>query len=132
MFTPPPPPPNYMFTPPPPPPQLYVYTSSLYVYTSPPPHYMCSFERAIQFPHMYAKTLNNLATLYYRLGKKRSGLTSRFVLWLLYTFLGRYKEAESRFRESIQLTSDQATAYNNLGNSSKSLHTPQHVSFFPF
>lgn len=27
------------------------------------------FEKAIESPQMYAKTLNNLATMYYRLGK---------------------------------------------------------------
>ena len=29
----------------------------------------CSFEKAIQYPQMYAKTLNNLATMHFRLGQ---------------------------------------------------------------
>ena len=44
---------------------------------------------------MYHKTLNNLATTYFR--------------------LGRLKEAEVRFKESIQMNPDQPMTYNNLG-----------------
>lgn len=44
---------------------------------------------------MYQKTLNNLGTTYFR--------------------LGRLEEAEMRFKESIQVNPDQPMTYNNLG-----------------
>lgn len=44
---------------------------------------------------MYHKTLNNLATTYFRLGK--------------------LEQAEIRFQESIQTNPDQPMTYNNLG-----------------
>lgn len=44
---------------------------------------------------MYHKTLNNLATTYFR--------------------LGHLQEAEVRFHESIQRNPDQPMTYNNLG-----------------
>ena len=56
---------------------------------------VCSFEKAIEFPQMYHKTLNNLATTYFR--------------------LGHLQEAEVRFQESIQRNPDQPMTYNNLG-----------------
>lgn len=56
---------------------------------------MHSFEKAIEHPQMYHKTLNNLATTYFR--------------------LGRLTEAEIRFKESIQINPDQPMTYNNLG-----------------
>lgn len=62
-----------------------------------------SFEKAIEYPQMYHKTLNNLATTYFRLGK--------------------YQKAEVRFLESIQASPDQAMTFNNIGN----LFTPAEV-----
>ena len=50
------------------------------------------------FPQMYHKTLNNLATTYFR--------------------LGRLQEAEVRFKESIKTNPDQPMTYNNLGKTS--------------
>lgn len=47
---------------------------------------------------MYQKTLNNLATTYFRLGK--------------------LDQAEAIFLESIQNNSDQPMTYNNLGKTS--------------
>lgn len=54
-----------------------------------------SFEKAIEYRQMYHKTLNNLATTYFR--------------------LGRLEQAEVVFQESIQSNPDQPMTYNNLG-----------------
>ncbi len=79
----------------------------------------CSYEKAIVYPQMYAKTLNNLATMYFRLGE---GVTYNYCnIFLSFVFskspymLGRHKEAEDKYLESVQVTPDQASTYNNLG-----------------
>jgi tetratricopeptide (TPR) repeat protein len=48
------------------------------------------------FPSMYGKTLNNAATMYFKLGK--------------------YKEAEAKFKESLELNPNQPMTYNNLAS----------------
>lgn len=70
---------------------------------------MCSFEKAIEYPQMYQKTLNNLATTYFRLGK--------------------LDKAEFVFLESIQNNSDQPMTYNNLGNPSTYLTALSMLNF---
>ena len=70
-----------------------------------------SFEKAMTYPSMYSKTLNNLATMYFRLGNNVSVSYS----CLYWCSIGRYKEAEEKYKESLKLNEDQPMTYNNLG-----------------
>ena len=72
-----------------------------------------SFEKAITYPQMYSKTLNNLATTYFRLGKLKL-IKLHNIIMIVFT-KGRLKDAETRFLESLELNPDQPMTYNNLG-----------------
>lgn len=43
-----------------------------------------SFEKAMSFPHMYSKTLNNAATMYFKLGMYMH--TAIYIMYLIYLF----------------------------------------------
>lgn len=82
-----------------------------------------SFEKAIQYPQMYAKTLNNLATMYFRLSQFQltclhKSKVVRVIVLCFAPYIGNWKQAEERFKESLELTPNQATTYNNLGKES--------------
>jgi tetratricopeptide (TPR) repeat protein len=64
-----------------------------------------SFEKAAQYPQVYPKTLNNLATMYFKLGHNDA--------------------AEKWFLESIRLNPDQANVYSNLGSLYGMTNRPQ-------
>lgn len=79
----------------------------------------CSFEKALEYSGTKAKTLNNLATMYYRLGMYTQ-YNSTHTCHVVRALAGRWSEAEQRYKESLELSADQANTYNNLGESSAS------------
>ena len=92
-----------------------------------------SFEKSVQHPATHVKSLNNLATMYYRLGQYIAivqyphpyYMHSQYMycVCLCIVHTGQWAKSEQMYKESLEQSGDHETTYNNLGKTA-CIHSP--------
>ena len=92
----------------------------------------------MQHPATHVKSLNNLATMYYRLGQYIASavpsthymhsLCSQYMycVCLCIVHTGQWAKSEQMYKESLEQSGDHETTYNNLGKTAY-IHSPLHI-----